>query len=120
MLGTFEASLKVHPVHGTRLIQVTYESHDPKQAAQIANAFIDSYKNQYLKSHYDATSEASDWLTKQLSELKANVEDSEKKLTDYEKETGILSTGHDGDSRYGERTPGGGGSIALLFRSSTH
>jgi succinoglycan biosynthesis transport protein ExoP len=30
-------------------------------------------------------------LTKQLSDLKKNVEDSEKKLTDFEKETGILS-----------------------------
>lgn len=91
LLGTFKAHLKVQPVHGTRLILITYESHNAKQAAQIANALIDSYKSQYLQTHYDATSEASDWLTKQLSELKTNVEDSEKKLTDYEKESGILS-----------------------------
>jgi capsular exopolysaccharide synthesis family protein len=91
LLGVFESHLKVKPVRGTRLIQVTFESHDARQAAQIANAIIDSYKTQYLQSHYDATSEASDWLTKQLSELKSNVEDSEKKLTDFEKESGILS-----------------------------
>ena len=91
LLGIFASGLKVNSVRGTRLIRVTYESHDPKQAAQIANALIDSYKNQYLQSHYDATSETSAWLTKQLSELKANVEDSEKKLTDFEKESGILS-----------------------------
>ena len=78
-------------IRGTRLIQVTYESHDPEHAAQIANALIDSYKNQYLQSHYNATTETSEWLTKQLADLKANVEDSEKKLTDFEKETGILS-----------------------------
>ncbi len=81
----------MQPIRGTRLIQVTYESHDPNQAAEISNALIDSYKNQYLQSHYDASTEASNWLTKQLSDLKANVEDSEKKLTDFEKETGILS-----------------------------
>lgn len=91
LLGIFEGGLKVQPVHGTRLILVTYESHDPKQAARIANAIIESYKSQYLQTHYDATSEASEWLTKQLSELKANVEESEKRLTDYEKESGILS-----------------------------
>lgn len=91
LLGIFGSHLKVQPVRGTRLIRVTYESHDPNQAAEIANALIDSYKSQYLQSHYDASSEASDWLTKQLSELKANVEDSEKKLTDFEKESGILS-----------------------------
>jgi succinoglycan biosynthesis transport protein ExoP len=90
-LGAFKGNLKVKPVHATRLIQVIYESPDPKQAALVANALIDSYKSQYLQSHYDATSEASDWLTKQLSALKSNVEDSEKKVTDFEKETGILS-----------------------------
>jgi polysaccharide biosynthesis transport protein len=91
LLKIFRSHLKVQPVHGTRLIQVTYESHNPKQAAQIANELIESYKSQYLQSHYDATTEASNWLTKQLSDLKKNVEDSEKKLTDFEKETGILS-----------------------------
>ena len=91
LLRIFKASLKTNPIRGTRLIQVTYESPDPKRAAQIANALIESYKNQYLQSHYNATSEASEWLTKQLSDLKANVEDSEKKLTDFEKESGIIS-----------------------------
>jgi uncharacterized protein involved in exopolysaccharide biosynthesis len=83
LLSIFQAHLKVEPIRGTRLIKVTYESHDPKLAEQIANALIESYKNQYLQSHYDASTEASDWLTKQLSDLKANVEDSEKKLTDF-------------------------------------
>ena len=84
-MKSFGRYLKVQPVRGTRLIQVTYQSHDPEQAAQIVNAMIDEYKRQYLQSHYDATTETSDWLTKQLSDLKANVEESEKKLTDFEK-----------------------------------
>jgi succinoglycan biosynthesis transport protein ExoP len=91
LLGAFKGGLRVKAIRGTRLIQVTYASHDPKQAAQIANALIESYKSHYLQSHYDATSEASDWLGQQLSELKANVEDSEKKLTDFERASGILS-----------------------------
>lgn len=91
LLRIFKSRLKVASVRGTRLIQVTYQSNDPRQAAEIANALIESYKAQYLQSHYEATSEASEWLTKQLSDLKSNVEESEKKLTDFEKETGILS-----------------------------
>jgi polysaccharide biosynthesis transport protein len=105
LLAIFSKHLTVKPARGTRLILVTYESHEPKQAAQIANALIDSYKSQYLQSHYDATSEASDWLTKQLSALKANVEDSEKKLTDFEKESGILTF----QTGSGEGSRGGGG-----------
>lgn len=107
LLKTFGSHLKVDAIRGTRLIRVTYESHDPNLAAQIANEMIDSYKSQYLQSHYDASSEASDWLTKQLSELKSNVEDSEKKLTDFEKQSGILSFQTGAGAPNGES--GGGG-----------
>jgi capsular exopolysaccharide synthesis family protein len=93
------------------LIQVTYESHDPEHAAQIANALIDSYKNQYLQSHYNATTETSEWLTKQLADLKANVEDSEKKLTNFEKETGILSLNMMMPTASGNGSMGGEGQI---------
>ena len=98
------------------MILVTYESHDAKQAAQIANALIDSYKSQYLQSHYDATSEASHWLTKQLSELKGNVEDSEKKLTAFEKESGILSLDMMTPIGSGNETTGGGGIHSVVIQ----
>ncbi|MGB6192366.1 MAG: polysaccharide biosynthesis tyrosine autokinase, partial [Terracidiphilus sp.] len=91
LLDAFKSGLRIDPVRGTRLIQVSYESHNPEEAARVANTIIEMYKDQYLQSHYAATSEASAWLTKQLAELKANVEESEKKLTDFEKETGIIS-----------------------------
>ena len=81
----------MQPIRGTRLIAVSFDDHNPNRAAVLANTLIESYKNQYLQSHYSATSEASDWLTKQLEDLKQNVEQSEKKLTDFEKETGILT-----------------------------
>jgi polysaccharide biosynthesis transport protein len=115
LLGIFRGNLKVAPVRGTRLIQVTYESHQAKQAAQIANAIIESYKNQYLQSHYDATTETSAWLTRQLSDLKANVEDSEKKLIDYEKVSGIISVSTVSNSSGGGSGGGfGGGSESQI------
>lgn len=112
LLRIFSAYLKVLPNRGTRLIQVSFQSHDQNQAAQIANALIDAYKSHYLQSHYEATTEASSWLATQLSDLKANVEDSEKKLTDFEKANGILSFNVSGGStsdNSGSESKGGGG-----------
>lgn len=91
LLNTFESHLKVESVGGTRLIRVSFRSHDPKQAAEVANAIINSYKDMYLQTHYEAVSQASDWMTKQLSGLKANVESSEQELTNFEKANGILT-----------------------------
>lgn len=90
-IGIFASRLRVSGIPGTRLIEVAYLSHDPKQAADVANEVVESYKEQYLESHYAVVSQASDWLTKQLSDLKSNVEASEKRLTDYEKSSGILT-----------------------------
>lgn len=91
LVKVFESNLSVSPVEGTRLIRVTYNSRNPKRAADIANGLVDSYRKQYLQSHYQAVSQASDWMTKQLADLKANVESSEKRLTDFEKSSGILT-----------------------------
>jgi succinoglycan biosynthesis transport protein ExoP len=91
LLGVFQKHLKVELIHGTRLIQMTVQTHDPEQAAEIANASIEAYKSQYLQTHYDATTETSGWLASQLSDLKKNVEVAERKLTDFQKATGILS-----------------------------
>ncbi len=107
LIGIFEKRLLVSPVVGTRLIQATFRSEDPAQAAEIANALIQSYKVQYLQSRYDATSEASQWLGNQLNNLKSNVEDSEKRLTEFENASGMLSLQGDG-STADERNPGGG------------
>jgi len=91
LLRIFQSHLKVDSVNGTRLIRVAFRSHDPKQASEVANAIIESYKEMYLQSHYLAVSQASDWMTQQLSGLKANVESSEQKLIDFEKASGILT-----------------------------
>lgn len=91
LLRVFLKHLRVETVGGTRLIQVSFRSHDPKQATNVANALIDSYMQMYLQTHYAAVSQASQWMTHQLSDLKANVENSEKQLTDFEKASGILT-----------------------------
>jgi polysaccharide biosynthesis transport protein len=108
LLVDFHRNLGVAPINGTRLIRISYESHDPKLAAAVVNALIDAYKTQYFKSHYDATSEVSTWLTSQLADLKANVQNSEEKLADFEKKTGILSLSMMLEPTSGQSANGGG------------
>lgn len=107
LLKIFSGHLKVAIVNGTKLIQVSFRSHDPKQAADVANAIINSYKDIYLETHYTAVSQASDWMTKQLADLKANVETSEKQLTDFEKESGIITIPTETTLPTGETMEGG-------------
>jgi succinoglycan biosynthesis transport protein ExoP len=91
LIKIFSSHLKVEIETGTKLIRVSFRSHDPKQAAAVANALIDSYREMYLQTHYAAVSQASEWMTKQLADLKLNVERSEKELADFEMASGILT-----------------------------
>jgi polysaccharide biosynthesis transport protein len=91
LLAIFRGHLRVVPERGTRLIQVSFQSHDQNQAAQVANQLVEAYKSNYRQTHYDATTETSGWLTTQLTDLKTNVEEAEKKLTEFEKANQILS-----------------------------
>src|SRR5579863_2936044 len=91
LLEIFRGHLRVVPQRGTRLIQVSFQSHDQNQSAEVANQLVEAYKSNYRQTHYEATTETSGWLTTQLTDLKTNVEEAEKKLTDFEKANGILS-----------------------------
>ncbi|MGB6687386.1 MAG: polysaccharide biosynthesis tyrosine autokinase [Terracidiphilus sp.] len=91
LLKVFSRHLRVVPERGTRLIQVSFSSHDLNLAAEVANQLVEAYKSNYRQTHYDAITETSGWLTTQLTDLKTNVEQAEKKLTDFEKANGILS-----------------------------
>lgn len=51
---------------------------------------VDDYLEQYFQTRYTATRQASDWLSKQLSELKNDAEISQRRLADYQTQTGLL------------------------------
>jgi succinoglycan biosynthesis transport protein ExoP len=88
-LGEFLGSLSVKRVANSRLMDVTFESTDPQLAAQIVNAHLENYIEQNFRSRYEATSQASTWLTDQLNELKIKVQKSEDARIAYERQNQI-------------------------------
>jgi succinoglycan biosynthesis transport protein ExoP len=89
LLEMITRHLEVTPVDNTRLITVAFRDHDPQRAANISNAFVTTYIQEYLQTKFSATAQASDWLNGQLHFLQKQVEDSQRKLSDYEKKTGL-------------------------------
>lgn len=91
-LGIFNQHLVVRLVKGTRLIQVTYTDPDPNQASAVANAVVDAYLANYTQTRYETSAKLSAWLAQQLDDLKDNVEESQKKVTDFEEESGLIGS----------------------------
>src|SRR5262249_21301340 len=76
----------------TRLAKISFESRDPHLAALIINEHGKQFIEQNLQYKFDATTQASDFLSDQLTDLKSAVEKSEDKLQDYSRQNQILFT----------------------------
>src|SRR5947208_7630566 len=73
-LAAFLGNLSVRRVPNSRLMDVSFESTDPRLAARTVNAHIATYIEQNYRSKYEATSQASDWLADQLRDFKIKVQ----------------------------------------------
>jgi len=85
ILGAFLGRLSVKRVPNSRLIEVTFEAEDPQLAAQTVNTHLQNYVEQNFRSKYDATIQASNWLSSELEELRIKVEKSENARIAYER-----------------------------------
>src|SRR5260221_2558593 len=90
-VAAFLGSLSVKRIPSSRLMEVIYESTDPLLAARILNAHLQNFKAQNIQSRYEATLEATRFLTSQLNELKLTVKQSEDARINYERQNQIWS-----------------------------
>jgi uncharacterized protein involved in exopolysaccharide biosynthesis len=75
-------------VKDSRLVNVGFRSTDPALSAQVANALARAYLQQNSEFRSRTTGDASDWLSKQVGELRKLVEESEAALQRYRTQHG--------------------------------
>ncbi len=91
-LQAFQQRLSVAPVRNSRLIEVSFMSHDPQLARLITNTLVTQFIDQNYKNRYSSTMEASEWLSAQLNALQQKVKLSTEAVADYEKRYGLVET----------------------------
>ena len=93
LVRRFVNGMEVLPLPGTRLVGVSFQSHDSVFAAKAINKLADEYIEYNLESKYEATRRAASFLQGQLTDLKVGVEKSEEGLLAYARAHGILNIG---------------------------
>ena len=93
LIGAFRGHLRVQLMRDSRMVEVTFDSTDPKLAARAANALVNNYTEYNFHQKYDATRQASGFMEQQLDELKAKVEKSQQAMIDYERQNLIVDIG---------------------------
>ncbi len=83
--------LKVKRPPNTYLLEISYRASDPELAAAVANAIAESYLRHTYEIRYTAAAGLSQFMERQLEELRANMERSSNALAQYERELEIIN-----------------------------
>lgn len=84
--------LTVKPVADSNVVKIKFENADPKFAADVANAFAESYTQTSLELRLDPARRQSLWFEDQLQRLRGSVEDRREKLSEFQRSHGIVAT----------------------------
>ncbi len=87
-----QAGIEVSGGKQSQIINVSYTSPDPEEAAEIINAISDAYIQFGLESRLGEVKNTESWLGEQFSLLKQKLQDSETKLSTYRSQQGLVDT----------------------------
>ena len=90
-IDTLIKKLKVELVKDTRILRISVEDEDPKEASRIANEFAKVYVNSNISLKIQASTDAEGWLKKEGEQQKAKVRETEMSLQDYREKNDIVS-----------------------------
>jgi succinoglycan biosynthesis transport protein ExoP len=93
VLKIFHRKLTVKPIAGTRLIDVEYLSPNPELAAAVVNHLLQGLIEKGFQARYDATMQATTWLSSQLAELRNKTLELQAQEVKLQQEAGIFSLG---------------------------
>ena len=80
----------VTPIRLSSIINVTYNSPSPQLSAMIANAIAENFVQSNLMRRYEAAAYAREFLEKRLNQVRARLEESERKAVQYAQQQGLI------------------------------
>jgi polysaccharide biosynthesis transport protein len=95
VLKKFHNNLKVELVTGSRMIRVTFLNPDRYLASATANKLLSDYLDYNFQTRFLATSQATGWLSKQLEEIKQQMESDQARAAKLQREAEIYGVGQD-------------------------
>jgi len=85
------AHLTVARVPRTQMITISYMSASPQLSADVVNTLENEFVKNNFSTHYNSTQQVSAWLTTQMDDLHAIVQNSQNKMVDLQRKLGVLA-----------------------------
>ncbi len=88
-LSTVQSQLSVERDTASHLVNVSFRSHDPILSAQITNLLVHSFIDRTYETRHDAIMQSTQWLSRQLDDIRGNMEQSNRALAEFQSRSGI-------------------------------
>jgi succinoglycan biosynthesis transport protein ExoP len=82
--------LKVRTSPPTRIVRITFDAPDPQLSADFPNALTNEYLNQSIELRLADSKNTSEWLSKQLADLKDRLHQAEDRRENYMRSAGLM------------------------------
>jgi succinoglycan biosynthesis transport protein ExoP len=90
LIGIFEGGLAAERFGHTNILDLSYTARNPELAADICNTLIANYVEHNFSQNYEATQQVSDWLGRQLGNLRKRLEASQEHMLAMQKDIGLV------------------------------
>jgi succinoglycan biosynthesis transport protein ExoP len=92
LLDRFNDDLIVKVIPNTQVVEIKFRNPDPTLATDAANSIIDEYMQRNFHARVDGTAQLSQWLSRQMEEIRLSTSAAQQKLADFQKEHNLLGT----------------------------
>lgn len=90
--------IEIAPVRNTALVEISFTGASPRVAQKVAEAWGESYIQMNIAKKLDAMKGANEFLSRQITVVKADLDLSRDQLQKYSESRGIISVGDSGES----------------------
>ncbi len=84
-------AVRVRNIPSSLVLQVTVETQHPRKSARIADAIVELYIKNQIAVKFEASEQATGWLSGRVAELQGELERAEAKLTQFNASTNLIS-----------------------------
>lgn len=106
LANSLARNVQITPVPSSRLVEITYTSENPSQAARVVNGYAETFIDSTLERRYEAASNAREFLEERLGAVREALDEAERKMVAYAKENEIIETAPSADGTPGTSLQG--------------
>ncbi len=91
VISALLSQVSVRNVPQSLVFEITVETENARKSALIADTIVELYILNQIEVKFDATEQATTWLTERVAELQIELETSEAKVTEFNSSTALVS-----------------------------